>query len=441
MSILNTISLDCNKKIKINFNGGDLSSDSGLFLIKEFAAKVGLIKLVNKIFKTTDFATHRLHIDADNLMQLLYQMIAAYFQDNCADELTYDPVLTAILEKDALASQPTLSRFWNRMDNNTLAQFDLIDAKMRDIIYSINPPEHMLFDIDSTLLATYGNQEGEGFNYHYQSHGYHPLLCYDGLTGDLLKAELRDGTQYCSKDADRFMIPLMQEYREKYPSLPLYLRGDSGFASPSLYEACEENDCKYAIRLKDNKTLRKYAEDAEEALSRATRHNQVDYAVEYGEFMYQAGSWTQPRRVVFKVEKPTNQLVHLFTFIVTTMDLKPHQMIQFYCGRGRMENFIKEGKSGFDFSSVSSRSKTVNANRLRVHALAYNLFNWFRRLVLTATMRKQRIDAIRLKLLKVAAKVVHSARYTIFKLCSSCPYKKEFYDTLANIWGLQPKLE
>lgn len=441
MSILNTISLECNKKIKINFNGGDLSSDSGLLLIKEFAAKVGLIKLVNKLFKTNDPASYRVHLDADNLMQLLYQIIAAYFEDDCADELTFDPVFTAILNKDALASQPTLSRFWNRMDQDTLAQLDQIDARMRDIVYSIKAPEHMLFDIDSTLLETYGKQEGEGFNYHYQSHGYHPLLCYDGLTGDLLKAELRNGTQYCSKDVDQFMIPLMQEYREKYPSLPLYLRGDSGFASPVLYDACEENDCCYAIRLKDNKALRKYAADADAALTRATRYNQVDYAVEYGEFMYQASSWSHPRRVVFKVEKPTNQMVHLFTFIVTTLQMEPYQIIQFYCGRGRMENFIKEGKSGFDFSSVSSRSKTVNENRLRVHALAYNLFNWFRRLALPANMRKQRIDTIRLRLLKVAAKVVHSARYTIFKLCSSCPYKKEFYATLANISGLQPKLE
>ncbi len=441
MSILNTISLDCNKKIKINFNGGDLSSDSGLLLIKEFAAKIGLIKLVNSRFKTNDTSLGRLHIDPDNLMQLLYQIIAAYFEDDCADELKQDPVLTAILNKPSLASQPTLSRFWNRMDDDTLNQFDLIDSRMRDIIYSIKRPQHMLFDLDSTLLTTYGRQEGEGFNYHYQAHGYHPLLCYDGLTGDLLKVELRDGTHHCSKDADQFMIPLMQEYREKYPSLPLYLRGDSGFASPTLYEACEENNCKYAIRLKINAALRNYAKDADEDLCRATRHNQVDYAVEYGEFMYQAASWPHPRRVVFKVEKPTNQMVHLYTFVVTTMELEPYQVIQFYCGRGRMENFIKEGKSGFDFSCVCSPSKTVNANRLRVHALAYNLFNWFRRLALSANMRKQRIDTIRLKLLKIAAKVVHSARYTIFKLCSSCPYKQEFYKTLSNIRELRPKLE
>lgn len=94
--------------------------------------------------------------------------------------------------------------------------------------------------------------------------------------------------------------------------------------------------------------------------------------------------------------------------------------VLFYCGRGKIENFIKEGKIGFDFSSVSSYSMVVNANRLQVHALAYNLFNWFRRLVLSANMRKQRIDTIRLKLLKIAAKAVHSARYIIFKLCSSC---------------------
>lgn len=438
MTYSNTISLESNKQIKINFNGGDLSSDAGLLLIKEFAAKVGLVKLVKKLFHTNDSASFRLHTDADNLLQIIYQIIAAYFEDDCADELTNDPVLTAILDKGALASQPTLSRFWNRMDEDTLSQFDEIDSKMREIVYSIKHPEHMLFDLDSTLLNTYGKQEGEGFNYHYQAHGYHPLLCFDGLTGDLLKVELRDGTQYCSKEADQFMIPLMQEYRAKYPSLPLYLRGDSGFASPALYEACEENDCKYAIRLKDNATLRRLAADADEALSRATRDNQVDYAVEYGEFMYQAGSWSHPRRVVFKVEKPTNQFIHMFTFIVTTMESEPYQVIRFYCGRGKMENFIKEGKSGFDFSSVSSHSKVVNANRLRVHALAYNLFNWFRRLALSANMRKQTIDTIRLKMLKVAAKIVHSARYTVFKLCSSCPYKQEYYDALENIRNLRP---
>lgn len=206
---------------------------------------------------------------------MICQTIAAYFEDDYPDELTADPVFTAILGKEALASQPTISQFFNRMDESTLEQFDMIERKMRDIVYAIRSPEHIVFDLDSTLLNTYGRQEGEAFNYHYQVHGYHPLLCFDGITGDLLKAGLRDGTHYCSRDADQFMIPLLQEYRTKHPFLPLYLRGDSGFASPDLYRAYEDNDCKYAIRLKVSITLLALSEDKADDLRCATKDNMV----------------------------------------------------------------------------------------------------------------------------------------------------------------------
>ena len=190
MYSLNDIVLESNKYLKINFDGGDLSSDAGLLLFKEFLFKIGAVKLINRIFKTNDTAWFRIHKDDANLMQVIYQIISACFEDDCADELTNEPVMTAILDKAALASQPTLSRFFNRMDKDTLEQLNRIIRKLRKIVYSIKKPDFMLFDIDSTLLDTYGHQEGEGFNFHYQAHGYHPLLCYDGLTGDLLKAEL-----------------------------------------------------------------------------------------------------------------------------------------------------------------------------------------------------------------------------------------------------------
>lgn len=120
-----------------------------------------------------------------------------------------------------------------------------------------------------------------------------------------------------------------------------------------------------------------------------TKLDQVSYAVAYGEFEYQANSWKYPRHVVCKVEKITNQLIHKFSFIVTNMDASPEELIRFYCKRGHMENFIKESKHGFDFASVSSSSKVVNANLLEIHAFSYNLFNWFKPLVLPTKMRKQ----------------------------------------------------
>lgn len=441
MSILNNLALNSNRQIKINFDGGDLSSDAGLLLIKEFISKLGIEKLFGHSFKTNDSALFRYHTDKENLLQMIYMIIAGYFEDDASDELTNDPVFKAVLGKDTLASQPTVSRFFNRMDEDTLNQFLAICRMLREKIYSISMPEAIIFDLDSTLLDAYGKQEGRTFNFHYQSTGYHPLLCFDGITGDLIKIQLRDGSKYSCTGVVDFLQPILDEYLEDYPSISLLLRGDSGFATPELYKQCEENGTNYVIRLKENATLRDEASYLVDELNEITHNNKIDYAVVYGEFMYQAGSWPYKRRVVCKVEKPENQMTYMYTFIVTNMDSSPEYLIKFYCKRGRMENFIKESKSGFDFASVSSHSRVVNANRLQVHALAYNIFNWFRRLALSSNMRKQRIDTVRLKLLKIAAKVTRSARYITFKLCSSCPYKDEFYETLSNISTLQVQLE
>ena len=331
MSIVNTFSLQSNRQIKINFDGGDLSSDAGLLLIKEFISKLGIERLLNRSFKTNDSAVFRYHTDRDNLLQMIYMIMAGYFEDDASDELTKDPI------------------FFNRMDEDTLKQFQEISQILRKRIYNIQMPQAVILDLDSTLLVAYGKQEGRAFNFHYRSNGYHPLVCYDGITGDLIKIQLCDGAAYSCTGVTDFLQPILDEYLNDYPTIHLLLRGDSGFATPDLYKQCEENGTSYVIRL--------------------------------------------------------------------------------------MENFIKESKSGFDFSAVSSHNRIVNANRVQVHALAYNIFNWFRRLVLSAKMRKQRIDTVRLKLLKIATKVVHSARYITFKLCSSCPYGKCFKDILNTLYS------
>ena len=124
MSIVNTLALESNRQIKINFDGGDLSSDAGLLLIKEFISKLGIDTLLEKAFKTND------------------------------------PVFKSVLEKDALASQPTVSRFFNRMDKDTLNQFLAIAARvLRRKIYSVQMPQAVILDLDSTLLDAYGRQQ------------------------------------------------------------------------------------------------------------------------------------------------------------------------------------------------------------------------------------------------------------------------------------------
>ena len=342
MSIVNTLSLESNRQIKINFDGGDLSSDAGLLLIKEFVSKLGIDNLLGKVFKTNDSALFRYHTDQKNLLQMIYMIIAGYFEDDTSDELTNDPVFKSVLEKDTLASQPTVSRFFNRMDEDTLNQLLMIGRILRKRVYRIQMPQAVILDLDSTLLDAYGKQEGRAFNFHYQSNGYHPLVCYDGMTGDLVKIQLRDGTEYSSTGVVDFLQPILDEYLNDYPAIRILLRGDSGFATPDLYKQCEENGTSYVIRLKENGILRKKASYLVDELDEITKNNKVDYAVAYGEFMYRASSWPYERRVVCKVEKPENQMVYMYTFVVTNMDSSPEYLIKFYCKRGLMENFIKK---------------------------------------------------------------------------------------------------
>lgn len=441
MAIVKGTALECNKNFRISFDGGDLSSDGGLLLLKEFFHKLGVKELVKRLFHTTDPGHIRLHKDHENLMQMLFQIIAAYFQDSHADALRNDPVLTAAIDKPALASQPTLSRFFNRMDEASLAQLEEILKILRQRAYTIQRPEHVIFDLDTTLFPVYGKQEGGAFNFHYQADGYHPLVCFDGMTGDLLKAELRPGAMYCCNGAAAFMKPLMEEYLTNYPETALFLRGDAGFATDELYSLCETHGTSYAIRMKVNPVLKKLASELDSELYDLTQEDTISYAAVYGEFEYRAKPWDYPRRIVCKIEKPYGEMIHMYTFVVTNMDSSPEDVIRFYCKRGLMENFIKECKNGFDMSYVSSSRQIVNANRVQIHALAYNLFNWFRRLALPEKLRKDRIDTLRLKLLKIAVKVVRSARYVFFKLCSHCPFEAEFQETLVNTRCLKPMLE
>ena len=148
----------------------------------------------------------------------------------------------------------------------------------------------------------------------------------------------------------------------RYPDIALYLRGDSGFACPELFELLETHGTSYAIRLKANDTLDRLAESLENELNEITSRNKVDYAVVYGEFRYAAATWGQDRRIVVKVEKPAGQITFMHTFIVTNMELKQEDIIHFYCNRGKMENFIKESKSGFDMDTMSSHSRITSYN-------------------------------------------------------------------------------
>jgi hypothetical protein len=287
----------------------------------------------------------------------------------------------------------------------------------------------MILDLDSTNAATYGNQYGSTYNSHYGENGYHPMLMF-GMTGDCLKAELRAGSVYTSRQVVRFVGSTIKRYKCLYPWITPVMRGDSGFTVPELFELAEAKESHYVIRLKSNKRL---TTKAEEMLAQIPDDVLEATPVFYREFTYKAKSWTQPRRVVVKMEKPTDELLFHFTFVVTNMGLSPKNITKLYFNRGTMENFIKEGKFGFAFGKMTSTEFERNACKLQIAVLAYNLHNGFSRLCFPPKMTSKLISTIHLQFIKIAGKVIRSGRYVTFKLSSHSLYQKEFMETLKRV--------
>lgn len=416
----------CKGNCKFDFSGGNLSSDSGLLLVGEFMESIGLFDMLNHAFDDETEAFKQ-HSAGSVVAQKILQTIAGYGADRHAKFLASDPVFQKALGKHRIASQPTMSR---TLRNTGLLSEDSLNGILRQLrraAYRIQCPKDVVFDIDTTILQTYGKQEGAEYIHHYGEVGYHPHLCYDGNTGDLLRVSLRKGASYCGKGADHFLKSLLDEYTLRYPRTSLCVRGDSGFAMPELYELIEHYPkARYAIRLKDNSVLEENAEEI--AAKAAKEHAEAPdrFHEAFGEFQYRAGTWNRARRVIFKVEHRPDELFPRKTFIVTNMERTPKEMIEFYCKRGNMENFIKESKNDFGFSHMSSREMDVNKNRLSVAAIAYAVFNLFRRLCLPQEWKCLRASGIRLCLLKVASRVTRHARELKFHLCSSYPFQEEF---------------
>lgn len=421
MTSLTFNTLNFNKNLKVSYDGGNLSSDTGLLIPRSFDEALGLSKLIENCFFKCYGAVHT---TSDVIKQVIYATIAGYHTDDAADDLRNDPVFLQVLGKNALASQPTVSRRLNDFDDKMLEKLDNLLLAFVKKAYQIKRPEHVILDIDSTHIDTYGNQQETAYNYHYSATGYHPLMLFDGITGDILKVELRKGSVYTSNNVVAFMRPVLEWFKDKFPDIHLILRGDSGFATPDLYELLDEFSVDYIIRLKANAILYKNSKDIEDELLDVYGDDYSKSHAVYSEFNYQSANWNHSRRVVCKVERKVNELHPRHTFIVTTLGAHPQEVIKAYQQRGNMENYIKEAKIDFGMGTLSHNVFTTNAAKLVIRSLAYNLMNFMKRLALPKQYAKNRMLTLRTILIKVAGRFVHSSRYVKVKFSSSFPYKR-----------------
>lgn len=350
--------------------------------------------------------------------------------------MTNDPVFTQIVDTNALASQPSLSRLFPRFDNQSIKQLNQANQELLDNVHQFRDSKAIILDLDSTHADTYGDQEATAFNTHYGTIGFHPLVAFDGVTGDFIKAKLRPGNVYTSNGVVDFVQPLISHYNEKFPETIPFLRGDSGFAVPALYELCEEESVYYVIRLKSNANLQRLADELHPSTTPTDVTKSECY---YEETEYQAKSWSKPRKVIIQSVRPAGELFFTHAFFVTNLidAFSPKDIVRSYQKRGTMENYIKEAKNGFYLDRMSSHNFETNEVRMMLSLLAYNLTNWLRTLCFPEEQKNMQIQTIRTRIVKVASKLVKSGRSFYFKLSSSFVYQSFFWKVLQRIQSLK----
>ncbi|SFV41388.1 IS1380 family transposase [Ligilactobacillus acidipiscis] len=432
MSTLHHEKLLFNDQINISNDGGELANDAGTLLIAEFLHQIHFDQLLEDNLHFKDDRKYCTFPLNNLFKQLLLQLLAGYCQDQSANTLSHAVDFKLVLSQ-AVASQPTLSRFINHISASGLFSVKSLLGSVAHFVLGQLNQHQLILDLDSTHADTFGDQEKSAYNGHYQTNGYHPLLAFDALSGCLLNAQLRPGNRYTSQGATKFLLRSLRAYDGS--SLDVLVRGDSGFAAPGIYHACDKKQAKFVIRLKANYQLQSRAENLIQVGDQDFTEAEVQWHVLRD---YCPQSWSRPYRVIIKSTRPAGNFLFDHEFIVTNLEeLSGPQVFALYHQRGSMEDLIKEVKRGFHFDKTDSSSFEANEFRMLVAGVAYNILQAMKNLVLPTKLKHAQVGTIRFKLLHVAAKVTHHARQVWVHLSQTNVFAKLFWQTLFKIQNLK----
>jgi hypothetical protein len=368
----------------------------------------------------------------------VFGRLAGYEDVNDADRLAHDPALRWIVGGRAVTHNAASTSQMGRFETEVLTQEANLSAladlsgRWIDRVHARRPVKGIVLDMDSSVSPTYGEQEGSAYNGHFGCTCYHPLFVFN-QSGDLERCALRSGNAHSAEGWHEVLEPVVARYRTTMKRR--YFRADAAFAGPEVYAFLEAEDYGYVIRLPANAVLqRKIAH----LLTRPVGRPPHEVRRVYASFRYQAQTWSRSRRVVAKVEWHPGELYPRVGFLVTNL-CRPPRVVAFYNGRGTAEQWIREGKNAVRWTRLSCRSMQANAVRLQLHALAYNLANFFRTLVLPDEIERWSLTTLREKVVKIGAKVIAHARYTVFQMAEVAVPCHLFRRMLALIDDLRPR--
>jgi len=413
------------KAVDLDFDGGRLSSDAGLVLLNDPDDQLGFTRDLAAVLRDPR-DPRRVHFTLHDLLKQRVLQIAAGYEDaNDANTLRHDPIFKLLLDRlpesgPPLASQPTLSRFENRVSRTELYRMARVLVDQFIASYD-QAPKRIVLDFDDTEDPAHGEQEQVRYDGYYGGYCFLPLHVYEGLSGRLIttifKAKRFSGTQMLA-----VVQRLVKHLRQAWPDTLLIVRGDSHFAYPEVMQWIEaQANLSYVTGLTSNAVLTKLAHEVVEQAKRAYGRD-GGKVTRFHSTRYQAGTWSRSRRVVIKVEV-SDQGVNT-RFVVTDLEQARAKVLyrQIYCARGQAENEIKDHKRYLKSDRTSCHRFEANQFRLFLHSAAYVLLDTLRREVFKTTpWASATMETIQLRLLKLGARVQEFTDRIKISLPSSCP--------------------
>lgn len=413
------------KAILIDFDGGRLSSDGGLILLGDPDDHLGLTRDLAAVLRNprdprrVNFTLH------DLLKQRVLQVTSGYADANDANPLRHDPIFKLLLGRlpesgPPLASQPTISRFENRVSRTEL--YRLAQVLVNQFMASSDrPPKLIVLDFDDTEAPAHGQQEQVRYDGYDGAYCFMPLHVYEGLSGGLITTIFK-AKRFSAAQMLAVLKRLVQHLRPAWPETCIVVRGDSRFAYPEVMQWREaQAHLHYVTGLSRNAVLKQLAHAVMEQAKRAYARDGVK-VTRFHSTRYQAGTWSRLRRVVIQVEV-SGQGVNT-RFVVTDLEHARTQVVyrQLYCARGQMENEIKDHKRYLKSDRTSCHRFEANPFRLFLHSAAYVLLDTLRREVLKGTpWASATMETLQLRLLKLGARVHELTDQSQISWPSSCP--------------------
>ena len=407
------------------FNGGRLSSDGGLLVLREVAKRLGVADRLAACIEDARDPTRTVHSLADIIGFRLLAIAAGYEDGNDAGSLRSDPLFKMALERlpseRDLCSQATISRLENLPDTRALlrmgrAMVDLYCASFRQV------PKRIVLDVDDTFDTVHGGQQLRLFNAHYDEYGFQPIVVFDG-DGRFVTAVLRPAKRPKGTEIRTFLRRLLRAIRANWPKTEILLRADGHYACPEVLDWCEAEGLDYVLGLPTSSTLRRHVTTLE--ASTAARFQAMpgaDKLRRFKEFYDGASTWSRVRRIVARVEVGDQGTDS--RFIVTNLRHGTGRWLYagLYCARGQAENHIKAWKAHLSADRTSCTKATANQFRLFLHAGAYWLL-WSLRSLMPKRSRWRTVqfDTLRLRLVKIAARIVEMKTQIKVHLPTSAP--------------------